>query len=184
MLTGSPGRALLYIVARLSNTSNMAWPMPTTTRSWGRRFRVLLSRHPRQFSGLRLPQYRPALAGAALAWSQAALSPSGLARVGGVRMTRAGENRSSSRRGACRAPRTGECRRPGGATAPAPGVGRSSPGPARGKHATLGPPVKAQQARIRGHRLLGAPVSCPSVTDRPGPGAELSRVSSELRVLG
>lgn len=114
----------------------------------------------------------------------AALTPAGLAGVGGVRTTRAGKDRSSSGRGTCRAPRTGVRRRPGGAIAPVPGARRSSPARPDPREArdTTGPPVKAQRARIRGHCLLAAPVL--RLPTRPGPGTKLSRVSSELRVLG
>lgn len=75
----------------------------------------------------------------------AALSPAGLAGVGGVRTTRAGKDRSSSGRGTCRAPRTGVRRRPGGAIAPVPGARRSSPARPDPREArdTTGPPVKS-----------------------------------------
>lgn len=61
---------------------------------------------------------------------------------------------------------------------------RAAPAGRRRARDTPGPPVKAQRARTGGHRLVGAPDSNPSAIDRPGPGAEVSWVSSELRVLG
>lgn len=60
--------------------------------------------------------------------------------------------------------------------------GAARPGPRKARD-TPGPPVKVRRARIGGHRLLGAPGSGPSATDRPSPGAELCRVSTELQSL-
>lgn len=157
MLTGSPGRALLHIAARLSSASNMSRLPPTTTRSWGRRSWVLLSRRPAALlSGLRLPQHRPALtgAGAGLVPEPYALSPAGLAGVGGVRMTRA----SSPAHRCVRQARWGDRTRAWSWTELA------RPFPRRARD-TPGPPVKAQRASTDGHRLLGAPGSCSSAAD-------------------
>lgn len=71
------------------------------------------------------------------------------------------------------------CRKLGGATAPAPRAGPSSPALPEESTRRSRPPVKAQRARADGHRLLCAPRSCsPPPADRPCPAAELSLVSS------
>jgi hypothetical protein len=88
--------ALLHSAAKLSSTSNIAWPLPITTRGAGQLPAALLSREAH--SGLRLPQRHPGLfrldRGGPMVPSGgegtvASLSPAGLVRVGGVRAARA-----------------------------------------------------------------------------------------------
>lgn len=166
-------------------------PPATSTRSWGGRSRVLLSRHPRPLSGIRLPRYRPALvgAGAGLVPGTVKWPPcrprgsrewAGCERLGpGRTEAPAGVVRVEPRAQVCVAGQVGRSRRclePDGA---------ARPGPTRGKHATL----RGRQLKHSGRGSAATaflPLLAPvlRLPTRPGPGTKLSRVSSELRVLG
>lgn len=82
-------------------------------------------------------------------------------------MTRAGEDRSSSRRGACRAPRTGVCRRSGAWSQ------TEQPGPGGGEHATLR--VRQLKRSGRGSAATALSVLLIPILLRPRCGGVLGR---------